>query len=81
MDQLNEKLDQQNITLESAISNIDHISKSLYNSAESLDEIEERLFLIRSLARKFSTTVDELPQVVSEAQNKLQLLQNEFFFN
>lgn len=77
MDQLNEKLDQQNITLESAISNIDHISKSLYNSAESLDEIEERLFLIRSLARKFSTTVDELPQVVSEAQNKLQLLQNE----
>ncbi len=76
-EKLSEQIDQENIALDAAISNLDSVSRNLYNFSESLEEIEERLFLIRSLARKFSTTADELPRVISDAQEKLRLLQNE----
>lgn len=76
-EQLNTKIDQQNNDIDAAISNIETIARRLNSSAETLEEIEERLFYLRSLARKFSTTVDELPQIIFDSEEKLRLLQNE----
>ncbi len=80
LEKLNDTTDQQITDLDAAISSIEHIRRSLNDSNETLEEIEERLFHIRSLARKFSTTVDELPKVISDAEEKLALLQNEKAF-
>jgi len=74
---LSEKIDQQNIELDTALSSINAIAKNLNNNSESLNEIEERLFHLRGLARKFSVTVDELPKIVLQSQEKLRLLENE----
>lgn len=81
LEKLNEKIDRQNSEIESAISSIESTNRDLKNSSETLEEIEERLFFIRGLARKFSTTVDELPQIISDAEDKLKLLQNEKEFS
>jgi DNA repair protein RecN (Recombination protein N) len=80
-EKLSEKIDQENIEIESSISTINSCERSLINSEESLEEIEERLFYIRSLARKFSTTCDKLPQIISDAEEKLGLLKNEESFS
>lgn len=76
-DKLNEKIDEENIALDQNISLISDIARSLNSSDESLDEIEERLFFIRSLARKFNTTCDQLFQIILDAEEKLKLLENE----
>lgn len=81
LEKLNEKIDAQNSEIEAAISSINKVARELNNGNESLEEIEERLFLIRSLARKFSVTSDELPQVISDAEEKLELLKNEKQFS
>ncbi len=82
-------LNEKDNILENLVNILDEIStkndqvKSLINNAFSafntnlnLEEIEERLFLIRSLARKFNTTIDNLPQFLIEAEEKLKLLEN-----
>ncbi|MDX2082681.1 MAG: DNA repair protein RecN [Rickettsiales bacterium] len=76
-EKLNEKIDQQNIEIETAISAIKSLENNLNNSAENLDEIEERLFFIRGLARKFSTSTNQLEQVIIDSRHKLDFLQNE----
>ncbi len=76
-DKLNEEIDRQNGSLDRSITDIEALEKSLKNSDENLDEIEERLFHLRSLARKFSVTINELPKIISDAQEKLFILENE----
>ena len=79
-EKLSEKIDQENNEIESAISNITSSERNLNNFTESLEEVEERLFYIRSLARKFSTTTEELPKIIADAEEKLQLIKNEEAF-
>lgn len=81
LNKLSDKIDQQNSDLENAIRNVENVARSLNDSSETLEEIEERLFYLRSLARKFSTTVDELPKVIGDAEEKLQLLHGESEFS
>lgn len=76
-EKLSEKIDQENITLDSSISNIESLTRELKNHDDNLDEIEERLFYIRSLARKFNCTTNELSNIILDAREKLNLLQNE----
>lgn len=76
-DKLSEKVDQENDNIDSSLSNIDSLIRDLNSSDSNLDEIEERLFYIRSLARKFNVTVFEIPQVINDAKEKLSSLQNE----
>ena len=80
-EKLSEKLDGENIALDSSISTLEDLIRSLNSSDDSLEEIEERLFYIRSLARKFSTTTDELPKIIFDALEKLKLLENEEEFS
>ena len=76
-EKLSERIDQENIALDSSISTLESFSRDLKNHDENLDEIEERLFYIRSLARKFNCTTNELPNIIFDAKEKLKLLQNE----
>ena len=43
---------------------------------ERLEEAEERLFALRAAARKHNVTVDDLPQLLLDLQEKLQALEN-----
>ncbi len=81
LEHLSEKIDKQNSEIESSISSINTIIRQLNNCSESLEEIEERLFLLRSLARKFAVSADDLPQVILDATKQLQLLKNEKEFS
>ena len=74
---LSEKIDRQNDELDSAISGIQDLVRKISADENNLDEIEERLFFIRSLARKFNVSIDLLPQIILDAQKKLKLLSNE----
>lgn len=76
-DKLNEEIDHQNTALDQSISEIEALEKNLKNNNENLDEVEERLFHLRSLARKFSVTVNELPKIIADAKEKLFILENE----
>lgn len=76
-DKINEEIDKHNSSLDQSISEIEVVEKNLKNNEESLEEVEERLFHIRSLARKFNVTVDELPKIISDAKEKLFILENE----
>ena len=76
-DKLNEEIDRQNNSLDQSISAIEAIARNLENHEETLDEVEERLFHIRSLARKFNVSINELPKIISDAKEKLFILENE----
>ncbi|MBR2137255.1 MAG: DNA repair protein RecN [Alphaproteobacteria bacterium] len=51
------------INTEEAMNEIDHASREIQVDQEDLNNIEQRLFILKSLARKHNTTVDELPNV------------------
>ena len=74
---LSERFDRQNNELDAAISSVDATIREVANSENHLEEIEERLFFIRSLARKYNVTTNELEQVILDSKEKLKLLTNE----
>ncbi len=76
-DKLSENLDNYNEAVELEISRLSDLLREVANSEDNLEEIEERLFLIRGLARKFSCPVNELLKIISDAKEKLKLLNNE----
>lgn len=78
----NAALAQVNADLELAYDKIED-SKSALNSAirnydlseYSLEEIDDRLYEIRDLARKHNVRVDELPEFLNKSKERLQLLE------
>lgn len=73
---LSEKIDRQTDELDAEVSTIQDLVREISSSENDIDEVEERLFFIRSLARKFNVAIDSLPQIISDAEEKLQLLSN-----
>ncbi len=73
---LSERFDRQNNELDAAISSVDATIREIANSENNLEEIEERLFFIRSLARKYNVKTSELEQVILDSKEKLKLLVN-----
>lgn len=71
---INEKLDQNNIELESAISSCEEVIRQVNNFDESLEEIEERLFFLRALARKHNKKISELEIVIQDAKENLKAI-------
>ena len=69
-------LDEISSQTDQAKSIIDSILSSLGSRNFNLEEIEERLFLIRSLARKFNTNIDDLPAFLEGAKEKLKIVEN-----
>lgn len=76
-EKINVQIDGQTNDLDEAISKFDSRLREIQNSENNLEEIEERLFFIRSLARKFNVIIDDLPQVILDSQEKLKLISNE----
>jgi DNA repair protein RecN (Recombination protein N) len=76
-EKLSVEIDQQNSVLDASKSNVERLIREVSNSEDNLSEIEERLFYIRGLARKFNVRVDELMAIILDAQEKLKLLNNE----
>lgn len=74
----NELLEQVNANLELAYDKIEDAKRLLnsvirnYDSSEySLEEIDDRLYEIRGLARKHNVSVDELPEFLNKSKEKL----------
>ena len=55
---------------------LNQIFKSLNREELSLEEIEERLFLIRNLSRKLNLPINELPEFLEVSKEKLKLAEN-----
>jgi len=53
---------------------LDALTRSLDFDPKRLEEIEERLFALRALARKHRVNVDDLPGLLAELQAKMQAL-------
>ncbi len=72
--ELSDKVDRQISELDSEIEGIESHLRDLFLGENNLEDIEERLFFIRSLARKFGTSVENLSQIIAEAKHKLTLI-------
>jgi DNA repair protein RecN (Recombination protein N) len=77
IEKLSEKIDEQNIFLDSEIDKINALDKSLKSDKSTLEDVEERLFFIRGLARKFNTKTGELKSIIESSKKELSLLKNE----
>lgn len=69
-------IDEISIKNEEVKSLIDRLSLHLNDSNETLEEIEERLFLIRNLGRKFNKKSDELPEFLEKSKEELNQILN-----
>jgi DNA repair protein RecN (Recombination protein N) len=74
---LSEKTDNNINDIEDSIKNLEQICKELNSSQDSKEEIEERLFLIRNLSRKFNCDANELEKLAQDSQDKLGNLNHE----
>lgn len=74
---LSEKTDIQLNDIEDSIKNLEQICKELNSSQDSKEEIEERLFLIRNLSRKFNCNVNDLEKLALDSQIKLSTLNHQ----
>ncbi len=61
---------------DTSFSSLNSLIKKISNHNFNRDEIEERLFLIRNLARKFNVKSEELSTVINDAQEKIKLIDN-----
>ena len=61
---------------DSSLSCINSLLKLINNQDYNREEIEERLFLIRNLARKFNVKSDDLSTFINDAKSKLLLITN-----
>ena len=61
---------------DSSLSSINSLLKLINNQDYNREEIEERLFLIRNLARKFNVKSDDLSTFINDAKSKLLLIIN-----
>ena len=61
---------------DSSLSCINSLLKLINNQDYNREEIEERLFLIRNLARKFNVKSDDLSAFINDAKSKLLLITN-----
>ena len=61
---------------DSSLSTINSLLKLINNQDYNREEIEERLFLIRNLARKFNVKSDDLSAFINDAKSKLLLITN-----
>lgn len=71
-DKINQNIDQDMINIDSAISSCESIINQINYQENNREEIEERLFFIRNLARKFNVKVDELNNFKKDCEDKVQ---------
>lgn len=75
LEQLTTILDEISIKTDQAKATVDEIFSD-FTQDLNLEEIEERLFLIRSLSRKFNVTISDLPDFLEQTIAKLKVVEN-----
>lgn len=60
-------LEQTLINAEEAVNEIEAASRNISLNQNELDSVEERIFTLRSVARKHQVNVDELPEVLENS--------------
>lgn len=70
-------LDQAAVEINEADSILEGLLQELGYEEDNLESIEERLFTLKGLARKFNCQADDLPDFLKDCQEKLALLDNE----
>lgn len=76
LDEPIEALGRAQFELQEAQSGIFDVLSDLSFNSEDLEILEDRLFAIRSLARKYKITADQLPEFQHELKEKLTFLEN-----
>lgn len=76
LEELDQNLEESIIKSDLAKENINEINQIINQDDESLEEIEERLFLIRALSRKLNKKSDELPNYLEEISISVQNISN-----
>ncbi|MBP5399504.1 MAG: DNA repair protein RecN [Alphaproteobacteria bacterium] len=69
-------LEQSIINLDESVRQIEDATAGLSYNANEADQIEQRLFALRSAARKHQVSIDDLPQKLQEMQEKLATIEN-----
>lgn len=77
-EKISSAIDEQNSVLDNIIAETENKISDLNTFEESEDEINERLLEIRSLARKFNVSVEDLQNVIDESKKHLAKIDNEF---
>jgi len=72
-----DNLERSSIELNEAVGKVDAIYNELGFDESTLEEVEERLFTIRGLARKFQIQADYLPEFIEEIKQKLSIVENQ----
>lgn len=70
-DEIYAALDRALIEASDAINQIEEASQNISLNQNELENIEERLFTLKSLARKHQTTIEELPGVLEDFRRRL----------
>lgn len=72
---LMEMLEQASIDISESINELEDIASNISTNQNELESLEERLFAVRGLARKHQTSIDNLPNVLSEFETKLSAIE------
>jgi len=73
---LSENSDRHITEIDEAIKKLEIILREVNSNHESKEEIDERLFLIRGLARKYNSPINDLAKLAEEMVQKLSRLNN-----
>lgn len=68
-------LEQTLINAEEAVNEIEAASQNISLNQNELDSVEERIFALRSIARKHQVNVDELPEVLEKFHQQLNAIE------
>jgi len=76
-EQIIDALEKTSIECNEAMNHLNEVYQMIGVDDEGIEEIEERLFAIRGLCRKFNLNADDLPEFLKEMKLKLALLENQ----
>lgn len=77
-DNISNEIDLESEKLDKIINQVEDKIRDLNNFDENFDEINERLLEIRSLAKKFNVSVDDLGEIIEKSKDNLDKIQNDF---
>lgn len=75
-DQIAQMLDRALIEVQEAISELTIQANKIDETDENLEDIEERLFSLRDVARKHKVSTDSLPEFIEDVKQKLNIIEN-----
>ena len=72
---LADMLEQAAIDVSESINELEDLASNISTNQNELESIEERLFALRALARKHQSTINDLPKVLADFENKISAIE------